>query len=94
MDVIKKTVSKVGAKHNKPDVDMMEHIQTTELQEFDLDRDYQSTTCYNPIIDNSIPEPPTGGSGVPVKKKNVRADVENEHNDQLVDEIEYMRYNK
>jgi 5'(3')-deoxyribonucleotidase len=44
----KRVISKVG-KRNRPDIDMMEYIQTTESQEFDLDRDLFRDLGVTPI---------------------------------------------
>ena len=84
----KKIISKVGKRH-RPEIDMMEYIQTTENQEFDLDKDYIFTTCYKPVVNTAISVPPTGGSGVPVKKKYPKdAEVDIEQNGEFTEIIE------
>lgn len=66
----KRIISKVG-KRQRPEIDMMEYMQTEETIEFDLDRDL--------FTDKPLRQ---------IKKKYIREDVENEHNDQLIEEIE------
>lgn len=62
----RRIISKVG-KRQRPEIDMMEYMQTEETIEFDLDKHVE-----------------------PIKKKSISeyVDLENEHNDQLVDIIE------
>jgi len=91
----KKIISKCGKRH-RPEIDMMEYIQTTENQEFDLDK--HSDTLSQDDIDSILKD-----TSKLVKKKStakqvniqreptvitdaVKVDIE--QNDQLIDEIE------
>ena len=79
----KKIISKVGKRH-RPEIDMMEYIQTQETIEFDLDKHYDS------LSQNDIGKIVSGLSQSKYLKKKYQRDVnpDIEHNDQLVEKIE------